>query len=205
MNLLFLVEGRRAEPRIYKAWLQAEYPDLTFVTRPEEITENCCRIVPGNGYPNLFSASKIDGTPSKLEACLRDIHQYNNIDHFFICVDADEDTYLDRQQAVQAKLQASPSYTQIPVKTQVHIIVQVCCLETWLLGNTAILRSVTTLPPTPMLQEFIQYYDVRSEDPEKMDKGPESQGFITKAQFHKRYLKEYIRQVGKSYSEKQCK
>ena len=37
MNLLFLVEGGKTEPKVYKAWLQHLFPSLTFVVRPEEI------------------------------------------------------------------------------------------------------------------------------------------------------------------------
>lgn len=205
MNLLFLVEGRKAEPKIYRAWLAAEFPNLEFVNKPEDMTVNCCRIIPGNGYPNMFSPSKLDGTPSKLEACLLDIQQYENIDHFFICLDAEEESYGDRLATVEAKLQNSPSYPLVPQKTTIHIVIQVCCIETWLLGNTEVLNSVPSLSQSEQLLEFFKYYDVRLQDPEIMGKGPELAYFLTKAQFHKRYFKEYIKQVGKSYSEKQNK
>ena len=45
MNLLFLVEGGKTEPNVYKAWLQHLFPNLNFVVRPEDMTINTCRIV----------------------------------------------------------------------------------------------------------------------------------------------------------------
>ena len=56
MNLLFLVEGGKTEPKVYKAWLSHLLPNISFVTRPEDMTHNCCRIIPGN-VPKLLGKS----------------------------------------------------------------------------------------------------------------------------------------------------
>lgn len=81
MNLLFLIEGIRTEPKIYKAGLSHLFPDLNFVLRPEDMTTNSCRIIGGNGYLHRISSSKINGgSPSRLEACLLDIQKFNNVD-----------------------------------------------------------------------------------------------------------------------------
>lgn len=80
MNLLFLVEGEKTEPKIYKAWLRHLFPHLTFVDKPEDMKTNSCRIIPGYGYPNMISSPKLYGGISRLEACLLDIKNYSNVD-----------------------------------------------------------------------------------------------------------------------------
>ena len=73
MNLLFLVEGAKTEPKIYQAWLQHLFPQLTFVAKPEEMTTHCCRIIIGCGYPSMVCQPRASNAPSRLEACLIDI------------------------------------------------------------------------------------------------------------------------------------
>ena len=38
MNLLFLVEGGKTEPKVYKAWLSHLFSEINFVERPEDMT-----------------------------------------------------------------------------------------------------------------------------------------------------------------------
>jgi hypothetical protein len=64
--------------------------------------------------------------------------------------------------------------------------VQHCCIETWFLGNSKILRKH---PQSNKLLEFKKFYDVSINDPELMD-CPE--GYLTKASFHLEYLKEML-------------
>jgi hypothetical protein len=76
VNLLFLVEGEKTEPKVYRAWLKHLFPDLIFVERPEDMMGNTCRIVEGRGYPNMVSKPKNSSAPSRLEACLMDIENF---------------------------------------------------------------------------------------------------------------------------------
>ena len=66
MNLLFLVEGGKTEPKVYKAWLQHLFPSLTFVVRPEDMTMNTCRIIAGNGYPSMVDRQNKNSEVSRL-------------------------------------------------------------------------------------------------------------------------------------------
>ena len=105
MNLLFLVEAEKTEPKVYKKWLAHLFPDLIFVNRAEDMMGNTCRIIAGNGYPNMVSKPKNSSEPSRLEACLMDIKNFNNVDHFFICVDSENDSYSERFNEVRSKLE----------------------------------------------------------------------------------------------------
>lgn len=206
MNLLFLVEGEKTEPKVYKAWLQHIFPSLTFVIRPEDMTTNTCRIVAGNGYPNMVSTPKLNSGYSRLEALLIDIQKYNNVNHFFICVDSEEESYTSRYNEVKLKLESFISIHNIgTLKTEIHIIIQHCCIETWALGNAEIPSQYTSTKSSTLLADFQAYYNVLVDDPEGMLCCPTVQNFSTKAKFHERYLKEYFKEFGLSYSKKNPK
>ena len=206
MNLLFLVEGGKTEPKVYKAWLQHLFPSLTFVVRPEDMTMNTCRIIAGDGYPNMVSKPKQYPGVSRLEACLIDIEKFGNVNHFFICIDSEENSYIDRFNEVKSKLDDLKSgYNIDSSKTEIHIIIQHCCIETWALGNAEIPNEYSSIGSSTVLSDFQAYYDILVNDPEEMLSFPRGYIFRTKAKFHERYLKEYLRQFGLSYSKKDPK
>ncbi|MBO1053142.1 MAG: hypothetical protein HEQ25_14450 [Dolichospermum sp. DET73] len=125
MNLLFLVEGGKTEPKVYKAWLQHLFPSLTFVVRPEDMTMNTCRIIAGNGYPSMVDRQNNNSEVSRLEACLIDIEKFGNVNHFFICIDSEEHSYTARFHELKSKLDALKSgYNIDSSKTEIHIIIQ---------------------------------------------------------------------------------
>jgi len=201
VNLLFLVEGEKTEPKVYKAWLKHLFPSLNFVIRPEDMTKNTCRIIPGNGYPNMVSTPKLYPQVSRLEACLIDIERFGNVDHFFICVDSEDESYTDRFNEIQHKVNDFKSRRNInEAKIKIHIIIQYCCIETWALGNAEIPHQYPSSNSSRILPQFRAYYDVTVYDPEGMYGYPEGFSFSKKAKFHQSYLKEYLREFGLSYS-----
>ncbi len=114
MNLFFLVEGERTEVKVYKEWVKHTFPQLTFVNHIQEITKNCYCISSGGGYPKIFTDE-----PSPLEVCLTDLNNHNNIDHFFICVDSDDDDYQTRFQEVETELETLNIDIQASFKTHI--------------------------------------------------------------------------------------
>lgn len=207
MNLLFLVEGKRTEPKIYKAWLSHLFPNLNFVLRPEDMTTNSCRIIGGNGYPNMISSSKINGgSPSRLKACLLDIKNFNNVDYFFICLDSEEYTYQARFDEILFKLDSEKVRIGLQNQaTKFHIIIQHCCMETWALGNAELPTEYTPQNNSTNLSLFQAHYDVLVNDPELMIDCPLNYSYSTKAQFHESYLKAYLQEFGLFYSKKRPK
>jgi hypothetical protein len=170
VNLLFLVEGGKTEPKVYKAWLSHLFSQINFVDRPEDMTTNSCRIIAGNGYPNMVSAPKILGGRSRLEECLLDIKKYNNIDHFFFCVDSEDDPYQTRFDEIHSKLEDFKTKLGIDQtqNTEFHIIIQNCCFETWALGNADIPAQYSAKGNSDFFSVFQPYYDVLTNDPELM-------------------------------------
>lgn len=202
MNLLFLVEGGKTEPKVYKAWLKHLFPSLTFVRTPEEMTINTYRIIAGDGYPSMVSRQNNNSEVSRLEACLIDIEKFGNVNHFFICIDSEDYSYTARFHELKSKLDELKSgYNIDSSKTEIHIIIQHCCFETWALGNAEIPNEYPLIKSSTILSDLKTYYDILVNDPEEMSCCPPGDIFPTKAQFHKHYLKEYLKQFGLSYRE----
>jgi len=206
VNLLFLVEGAKTEPEVYRAWLKHLFPDLIFVNRPEDMMGNTCRIIAGNGYPNMVSKPKNSSTPSRLEACLMDIKNFNNVDHFFICVDSENDSYSERFNEVQSKVETLKLDHKIDdLKTEVHLIIQNCCFETWALGNAEISQKYARIKTSTIWSDFQNHYDILLNDPENLNSFPAGHSFRNKAKLHKRYLEIYLSEFGLSYCKKDPK
>jgi hypothetical protein len=184
VNLFFLVEGDRTEPKIYRKWVEYSFPQLTFVKNIQSITNDCYAIFTGGGYPKIFTDE-----PSPLEICLTDVKNHGSIDHFFICLDSEEENYQTRFQEVETELETIKKIDLYPsLQTNIHIILQHCCMETWFLGNSKMLRKN---PQNKKLSELKKFYDVSINDPELMDY---PDGYLTKASFHLDYLKEMLRE-----------
>ncbi len=173
MNLYFLLEGKRTEPQLYRRWLGHALPDLREVRHASELTEGGFRLRSAGGYPQILD--RIRGSVEEVES------SGIRLDQFFVCLDAEEASYDGRYAEVAAFLQAlSPSFL-------FTVIVQNCCIETWLLGDRSLLRPP---PRTEELRDLRSYYDVGRDDPEVM---PARAGYGTRARFHLAYLKAVIR------------
>lgn len=180
MNLFFLFEGRRTEPRVYRNWLSHAFPSLTQVKRMSEISRDNYMFVSGNGYPAMLD---------RIDEVIHDIEGNGTIDHFFICLDAADDP-PKRLAAIEKHVTG-----KLP-STICHIVIAICCIETWFLGNA---QMMPLEPQRRLLQQFKAFYDVSIRCPEAMQL-MQGQG-RTQEQFHKNYLREMLRENGHSYSE----
>jgi hypothetical protein len=148
----------------------------------------------------MVSKPKNSSAPSRLEACLMDIKNFNNVDHFFICVDSENDSYSERFNEVQAKLEILKLDHQIDdSKTKIHLIIQNCCFETWALGNDEISQKYARIKTSTTWSDFQNHYDILLNDPENLSSFPPGYPFRNKARLHKRYLVEYLAEFGLSY------
>jgi len=80
--------------------------------------------------------------------------------------------------------------------TELVLIIQNRCLETWFLGNRKIYSSQ---PQSKSLLDYSRYYDISVNCPELMGN---YEKFNTYAQFHEAYLKELFRAKNINYSKK---
>ncbi|MEM0999584.1 MAG: hypothetical protein AAGN35_21180 [Bacteroidota bacterium] len=55
MNLYFLLEGKRTEPKVYPNWLKVLLPQYSRVAVADEARANNYYMILGFGYPSLSS------------------------------------------------------------------------------------------------------------------------------------------------------
>lgn len=188
MKLYFLVEGDRTEPAIYRRWVEHTFPGITRAAQLSDLRDDGYLIQKGGGYPSCLQ---------RIKAALLDMADTPVVDHFFICVDAEEVPLAERLEEFESTVREESEQARLSERCpalQVHVIVQHCCIETWLLGHSKMLRRS---PHSPRLVEMKDFFDVSAFDPEDMDRPP---GWVTRQSFHEAYLKEMLAEQGKSYS-----
>lgn len=189
MNLYFLVEGRRTERKVYPKWLGILLPQLQQVTYLEEVTHNHFYLFSGNGYPSILD--------NHLANAITEINDMGNIDYLIMCIDADEATVAERKQEVLTFM--AEHQLELHYKTKFVLIIQNRCIETWCLGNQRIFKRNPEFEP---LKEYVNFYNVQKDDPEKMGKLVE---FETHSQFHEDYLSELLHVRNIAYTKKNPK
>ena len=142
-------------------------------------------LISGKGYPAILN----DG----LDNAIDKIKETKNYDYLVLCVDADEDTVEERENYIRELIE---NKKQNLGKTEVIIIVQNRCIETWLLGNNNLFDS--RQPMESPLSEYAVYYDISKNDPELMG----DFGMRNHADFHFKYLEEIFRAKGLSYKKR---
>ncbi len=185
MKIYFLVEGRRTEPRIYPFWLSYLLPELIRLKRFDESCLNGYFLFSGFGYPHLLDEI--------MPNSIGDINKSGDYDYFVVVIDAEELSVEERIEEVNLFIEKKDLFLG---KTNVVIIIQNRCIETWLLGNRKIISSQ---PEDETLREYLGFYNVKELDPEALGKYYD---FETHAQFHEIYLKKLFLEKGLSYSKK---
>lgn len=189
MNLFLLVEGKRTEAKLYPAWIQCKIPDIQRVYTLQDLVDNRFMLVSGSGYPAYLQ--QIDRT-------LHDIAEHpGKVEHYLVCIDSEDWGADEKAEEIRRHIGKALDDYQVYLahpELQTHVIVQHCCIESWLLGHQKLLKRN---PQSDLLRQYIQHYDVRQSDPEHMPTFP---GSWTRAQFHERYLREMFQERGLCYS-----
>lgn len=187
MNIYFLVEGKRTEMKVYPKWLAILLPKLIKVQWHHEVNDNNYCIFTGDGFPSLLD--------NHLKNSIEDINNVSKFDYFVICLDSDNDSIEDRKKQVfdfieNEKIVINP-------KTELVIIVQNKCFETWFLGNRRIFKKN---PQSEFLSDCINFYNVKENDPELMHKPADFEQSCSI--FHSTYLQEILSERKIQYSKK---
>lgn len=188
MNLYLLVEGNRTEPKVYSAWMEHALPALQKVDRLSDVQDHNVFIFRGGGYPSYLR---------RIRNALSDIRDHGSFDHFLVCVDAEEKEHDERLIEVSSALEEAVADTQVLARCPGlgrHVVIQNCCIETWLLGHRKMLRRN---PQSTKLVAMKSFYDVSEGCPEHMTAMP---GYVTRMSFHLDYLKEMLAEQGRPYS-----
>jgi predicted nuclease of restriction endonuclease-like RecB superfamily len=186
MNVFILVEGK-TEKKIYPKWLAQLVPHLTKVDRPALVSQNNYCLISGNGYPSLFNY---------LEDSINEVNHVGKFDFFVVVADADDKTVEEREFEIRNYL--IKNKIKINTSTNLVVILQRCCFETWLLGNS---RVVKKNPQDIELRKWIKHFNVSINDPELMLTPTNYIGSV--GNFHKMYLKKMLAERRITYNETQ--
>ncbi|WP_012268412.1 hypothetical protein [Acinetobacter venetianus] len=183
MNIYMLMEGSKSEPIIYDAWIKHLSPNMTRVYDLNLIDQDNFYITSSDGYPRIVTHSIRDS--------IQDINANPKIDAFWIVVDSEDSTIEQREQIIGNELAKYPLNRSIDIQ----IIVQKCCIETWGFGNDRVFPNNNI---DAELQEYLNFYDIRVDDPENMTYPNDYDGSIASYHFH--YLKKILRMKRISYA-----
>lgn len=180
MNLYFLVEGRSTEKKVYPKFIEHFFEGkLTKVSQFDEVVSNNYFLLSGNGYPRIFT--------DILKNSISDINKVGSYNYLILCIDADENSIVERQQELSEYLeQFKQEGVELSSNCKLELVVQNRCIETWFLGNKMVYK---TNPSSRILLQFQEHYNVKDNDPELM---PVFGDFDNHANFHFAYLKEML-------------
>lgn len=195
MNLYILVEGKCTEYKLYPAWISYLAPRLARVQQFDEITENSYYIVSGYGLPSLIK--------NHLPNAIKDVAACGRYDYLVVGLDAEEFSVRRRMEQVQEVIEEN--YDLIK-DTQVKILVQNRCIESWMLGNRDLFVD---RPRRKKLREYAKFYNVKHRDPESMPGYIPRRNFMplfsTIARFHTDYLQEIFKERNMFYAKRNPK
>ena len=155
MNLYLLVEGKSTEKKVYPAWIEYLLPQMSEVKQPNLANDNNYFIISGHGYPSILNV---------LKTSVLEINELQNFDYLILCLDSDENSVEEMRESVEKFINNEGI---APSDFEMEIIVQHRCFETWLLGNR---RIFTHNPNSHPFIEYVQFYNVKENDPEFMGK-----------------------------------
>jgi hypothetical protein len=184
MNLYIIVEGRRTEKKVYPAWFSHLIPRLSSVNWAYQVNDNNYFLFNGNGFPALLH--------NHLKNSIEEVNELDKFDYLVLILDVDESTSERRITEVNDFLKENN--LELNPKTELIIIPQNRCIESWFLGNQKVFKQN---PQNSELGEYVQFYNVKTNDPEEMGIYP---NFNTHSQFHADYCTEFLRERNIRYS-----
>jgi hypothetical protein len=168
MNIYTIVEGK-SEKTVYPIWIPLANPALKLAETLDDVTENNFYIVSAGGYPQILDV--IDNAIEDVNA----IHVFNRL---VISVDSDEAAFEERLKEIGEYV------SKRSCRTEIRIIIQHFCFETWALGNRQIIRKS---PQDLRIRSYINMFDVRVKDPELLPAN--QQESLTRVRFAEKYLR----------------
>lgn len=190
MNIYLIVEGAETEAKVYPAWIKLLAPNMTKIDDAWSVKDNSYYLFSGGGIPSIFRHI------SNAIADINDINGHDNLgnyDYLVVCLDTEEEDRAYIEQKINEQLSADG---RTLTDTQLVVLEQKVCIETWFLGNRIVFKEN---PQNTRLSDFIRFYNVKNDNPEDMGNFDETE-YATKAQFHHRYLKDIFKERNIKYS-----
>lgn len=165
---------------IYSKWIKYINPQFTFVNEISDVRHNNIYIVSGSGFPYYFET---------IEDAIEDIKINPVFDRLVVAVDSEEMSFSEKLSEMDSFI-----VSKNPSKS-FKIIIQHFCLETWALGNRAI---ITRNPGTERLREYHSFFNLLENDPELLPEYPKEE--LNRAQFAEKYLRTVLNEKYRNLS-----
>ncbi|MGV0828339.1 hypothetical protein ACTS9C_05505 [Empedobacter brevis] len=188
MNVYILVEGNQTETIVFPYWINYINPNLKRKYFISDVTNNDYYLISGSGIPSIYNHAV---------NAIKDINENKNFDLLIISLDSEDYASGERRNELLEFIESKD--IRLIESCRLEIIVQNICIESWFLGNKKIVKAN---PQSELLNKFLTYYNVREEDPEKMNI---IDGYKNKANFHLSYFKEVLKERNISYSKSRPK
>jgi hypothetical protein len=184
MNFYILVEGKRTEAKLYPAWFSILLSNFSRVKPLQEVSDQCYYLFSANGYPSIIQ--------THFPNAVKDIKQSNKFHYLVLALDAGDFGYQRRYDEV---LNFAQKENLLDDTFKLVILVQNVCIETWFLGN----RKIISRNSSDMeYKNYLEYYNVLIDDPEKMDKPQSFEGSVDS--FHLEYLRKVFQEKNITYN-----
>lgn len=194
MNIYFLVEGEKTEPKVYPQWLRHLVPQLSRVVFAHEAGINNYYLMSGMGSPRLLT--------DELANSIAEINELGNYDYLVLVIDADDMSEQEKIEEINHFI--IDNNIVLNSSCHLHVIAQKYCIETWFLGNKKVYTK--TLGKQSAFYNHANFFDVSQQDPESMPKPEYFENSVSiyheiylikmLAEKHIRYSKANPREVG---------
>ena len=168
MNLYVVIEGK-VEKSVYRSWIPLVNPQLSYVEDLSEIGNDNFYLISGGGYPGYFDV---------IDNAILDVNEIGIFDRLVISADSEEMTLEEKYQELFDYV------SEKKCSSEIRIIIQHFCFETWGLGNR---KAVSPHTSSQKLQEYKQFFNVRVNDPELLP--PYIKEGLNRSQFAEKYLR----------------
>jgi len=175
LNYYVIVEGV-GDKVIYSKWVKYVNPSYRVVNSIDEVQNQNIYIIMGGGQPYILEM---------IEAGLHDVNDNSIFDYLVVAVDSENMDYQEKKDEIVEYIEACQKSNNVNVDYKV--IIQHYCIETWALGNRAIMSRHTT---NTSLKEYKDFFDVSIKDPELLPVPPSAN--INRAHFAFDYLKRLL-------------
>lgn len=173
MNYYVVVEGKKTESKLYKAWIPYLNSSLTQINYITEFNTNNYLIISGNGFPDYYNT---------IENGINDLINNPIIDFLVIAVDSEDSSYDEKLEEINNFISSKIGDL---FYNKIKIIIQHFCIETWALANRLL---IPRNPQDIELRRYINFFNVLDNDPEDI---PPYENF-NRAQFAEKYLNKAI-------------
>lgn len=168
MNIYVVTEGM-VEASVFSSWIPFINQNLSEVDYINEVDIDNFLIITARGFPNYYNV---------IEEAISDVNENVEFNRLVISVDSEDLSLKEKNQEIEEFILTKEC------RVDIRIVIQHFCFETWALGNR---RAIRPNPKSLKLRQYINYFNVRRNDPELLP--PKHDEGLNRAKFAEKYLR----------------